>query len=206
MCLRSSNSLTTNPIIQSKQATSIVSIAGEDLAAGCFQRYLKKKEEATICVRPDSVTTGKRKGPRLDRWIVVDWPDGSQVTFQTGIKNSSAHAIRGEKLPLDISAEKLRNYKKRMWEGLWDSDNQSIKDYAHGKVLTRMKPPANLTDSRILPLLILWTPIAPESELDRCLFKVSTNPSCYFRELWIVVYFEILSSLMKRENHPDFSK
>ena len=73
-----------------KQATSIVSIAGEDLAAGCFQRYLKKKEEATICVRPDSVTTGKRKGPRLDRWIVVDWPDGSQISASAPARSWSA--------------------------------------------------------------------------------------------------------------------
>ena len=45
-----------------KQATSVVSIAGEDLAAGCLQRYLEQKG-ATVCVRPESVTTGKKKGP-----------------------------------------------------------------------------------------------------------------------------------------------
>ena len=180
-----------------KQATSVVSVAGEDLAAGCLQRYLEKKEGATVCVRPESVTTGRQKGPRLDRWIVVDWPDGSQVTFQTEIKNWSAHAIGGEKLRLDIFSEELRDYKKKMWEWLWDSDDQSIKDYDHGKVLTRMKPPDDLADSRILPLLILWTPIAPESEPDSCLFKVSTNSSCDFRELWVFSISSYLRSIRK---------
>lgn len=180
-----------------KQATSVVSVTGEDLAAGCFQRYLEKKEGATVCIRSESVTTGKQKGPRLDRWIVVDWPDGSQVTFQTEIKNSSAHATQGVKLPLNIPVKELRDYKKKMWEKLWDSNAQSIKeeDYGHRKVLTRMKPPLDLADSNILPLLILWTPIAPSSESDNCLFKVSINPSCCFRELWVFSISSYLRSL-----------
>ena len=33
-----------------KQATSIVSVIGEDLAAGCFQKHLESKG-ATVCVR-----------------------------------------------------------------------------------------------------------------------------------------------------------
>ena len=185
------------PSYSEKQATSVVSVTGEDLAAGCFQRYLEKKEGATVCIRSESVTTGKRKGPRLDRWIVVDWPDGSQVTFQTEIKNWSAHAIGGERLPLNISAAELRDYKKKMWEGLWDSDDQSINDYDHGKVLTRMNPPDDLAASHILPLLILWTPIAPESEPDSCLFKVSTNPSCGFNELWVFSISSYLRSIRK---------
>ncbi len=178
-----------------KQATSVVSVTGEDLAAGCFQRHLEKKEGATVCIRSESVTTGKQKGPRLDRWIVVDWPDGSQVTFQTEIKNWSAHAIGGEILPLNISAVELRDYKKKMWEELWDSDDQSINGYDHGKVLTRMNPPDDLADSRILPLLILWTPIAPESEPDSCLFKVSPNPSYGFSELWVFSISSYLRSI-----------
>ena len=185
------------PAYSQKQATSVVSVAGEDLAAGCLQRYLEKKEGATVCIRSESVTTGRLKGPRLDRWIVVNWPDGSQVTFQTEIKNSSAHAYGGVKLPLDISAEELRDYKKKMWEWLWDPHDQCIKDYGHGKVLTRMEPPDDLADSRILPLLILWTPIAPESEPDSCLFKVSTNSSCDFRELWVFSISSYLRSIRK---------
>ena len=177
-----------------KQATSVVSVAGEDLAAGCLQRYLEQKG-ATVCVRHESVTTGKQKGPRLDRWIVVNWPDGSQVTFQTEIKNSSAHATQGVKLPLNIPVKELRDYKKKMWEKLWNLNTQSIEDYGHGKVLTRMKPPSDLADSNILPLLILWTPIAPASESDSCLFKVSTNPSCCFRELWVFSISSYLRSI-----------
>ena len=55
-----------------KQATSIVAVIGEDLAAGCFQKHLESKG-ATVCVRyiededciyPESVTTGSLRGPR----------------------------------------------------------------------------------------------------------------------------------------------
>ena len=53
-----------------RQATSVVSVVGEDLAVGCLQRNLEE-EGATVCVRPESVPTRKRKGPRLDRWVVV---------------------------------------------------------------------------------------------------------------------------------------
>ena len=65
-----------------KQATSIVSVIGEDLAAGCFQKHLESKG-ATVCIRyiedgdciyPEPVNTGRLRGSRLDRWIVVDCP------------------------------------------------------------------------------------------------------------------------------------
>ena len=95
-----------------KQATSIVAVIGEDLAAGCFQKHLESKG-ATVCVQyrregdcffPEPVTTGGQKGSkRLDRWIVVDCPDDGQTVFQTEIKNSSAWAIKGEPIKLNAS-------------------------------------------------------------------------------------------------------
>ena len=87
-----------------KQATSIVGVVGEDLNAACFQHYLESKG-AGANVLNCPVTTGKRKGPRLDRWIDVTRRDGSRTVFQTEIKNWSAHAIGGK--PLLVSASGL---------------------------------------------------------------------------------------------------
>ncbi len=86
------------------QATSVVGVIGEDLNTACFQSYLEstggsaKVLTDTKSSKPLSVTTGKQKGPRLDRWMDVNWPDGSSTVFQTEIKNWSAHAIGGKVL------------------------------------------------------------------------------------------------------------
>ena len=70
-----------------KHATGIVGIVGEDLNAACFQHYLKSKGARADVLRypgssrPLPVTTGNRKGLRLDRWIEVVWADGSKNRF-----------------------------------------------------------------------------------------------------------------------------
>ena len=186
-----------------KQATSIVSVVGEDLAVGCFQKHLED-EGATVCVRymgegtyvyPESVTTGHLRGPRLDRWIIVDCPDGGRTVFQTEIKNSSAHAFSGVKVPLDISVEDLRAYKQKEWSGAWDPESQSLRDPGAAKVLVPMRVPDCLSGSHVKPLLIYWTPIAPESEPDSYLFKVATGHTCPFSELCVFSVSSYLRSL-----------
>ena len=109
-----------------KQATSIVAVIGEDLAAGCFQKH-RESEGATVCVYPGPVTTGCLRGPRLDRWIVVDCPVGGQTVFQTEIKNSGAAAIGGKKIALNATPECFRAYKVCMWQKAWDPKIQSLR-------------------------------------------------------------------------------
>lgn len=187
-----------------KQATSIVSVIGEDLAAGCFQKHQESKG-ATVCVRyiregdcfyPEPVTTGGRKGSkRLDRWIVVDCPDGGRTVFQTEIKNSSAFAIGGEPIALDATPECFRAYKVRMWQKAWNPETQSFRDDGWAKVLRKMRVPGGLEEECVKPLLICWTPMASKKNPDRflfqvpsCLFQVPTSPSppdCDFGELWV---------------------
>src|SRR6266568_3206456 len=62
-------------------ATSIASLAGEDLAAGAVKHYLETVEKCRVDVLRESVTTGRLKGGRLDRWIDVQYSDGSTVLF-----------------------------------------------------------------------------------------------------------------------------
>ena len=164
------------------QATSIVSVVGEDLAVGCLQRYLEGLG-ALVEVRSEPVTTGSRSGSRLDRWVVVVWPDGRRVAYQTEIKNWSAHAIGGAKLPLNASEKELISHKQERWDKQWDTDGLQLRDGAVGKVLTPMKKPSDLSGMPVLPLAIYWMPIGPGQSPDQHLFTVKTGKSCVFREL-----------------------
>ena len=191
-----------------KQATSIVAVIGEDLAAGCFQKH-RESEGATVCVRyiedgdciyPEPVTTGCLRGPRLDRWIVVDCPVGGQTVFQTEIKNSGAAAIGGKKIALNAPTQDLRDFRVCMWQKAWDPKIQSLRDPGAAKVLKKMKVPddPDLKRACVKPLLICWTPMAPENEPDSFLFQVATRPNppdCDFSELWVFSISSYLRSL-----------
>lgn len=206
-----------------KQATSIVSVIGEDLAAGCFQKHLES-EGAKVCVRhkregdcffPEPVTTGGQKGSkRLDRWIVVDWPDDGRTVFQAEIKNSSAWAIGGEKIELNATPECFRAYKVRMWDKEWNPEIQSFKDHGtekdgKAKVLRKMQVPCDLKEECIKPLFICWTPMAPKCnqndflfQVPSCLFQDPTRPSppdCDFGELWVFSISSYLRSLKQEK-------
>lgn len=206
-----------------KHATSIVGIVGEDLNAACFQHYLKTKGADANVLRypssnkPLSVTTGKRKGPRLDRWIEVYWGDGSKTVFQTEIKNWSAHAIGGETLSVCATSEKVTDYKEKRWEGPsghWYTPNHTLREAYTAKVLLRMKPPHSVDKKSIRPLLIFWEAIGPRSQADNHLFSINAptlefpfplpdtwpNPSesaemWGFPELWVFSVSSYLRSI-----------
>ena len=159
-------------------ATGIVGIVGEDLNAACFQHYLKSKC-AHACVLPYRVTTGNRKGPRLDRWIKVDWSEGEKTVFQTEIKNWSAHAIGGKRLSVSASPEEVSEYKHTRWEGHWVVQRHTLREPYTAKVLVRMKPPDGVDEKIIRPLLIFWEALGPRDQADSHLFRINT-PTCDF--------------------------
>ena len=88
-------------------ATGVIGIVGEDLNAVCLQHYLKSQGGQAVVLRnsetgkPLSVTTSRKKGPRLDGLIQITWPDRPTTVFQTEIKSWSAHGFGGVPLPLD---------------------------------------------------------------------------------------------------------
>jgi hypothetical protein len=106
-----------------KHATAIVAVAGEDLGSGLLKDLLGRNMKAEVTILRDadkrtlSVTTGKRSGPRLDRWIQVAWPDGTLTLFQCEIKNWSAHAVGGSTLKLTASSDEVFQRMKREWAG-----------------------------------------------------------------------------------------
>ena len=192
-----------------KHATSVVGVIGEDLNAACFQRYMESNG-AKATVLQDPVGTGKRKGPRLDRWIKVDCPHGSRTLFQTEIKNWSAHAIGGETLPVDASHAEVTKYKQKRWKDKWDSRKRTLKNDYIAKVMVPMKPPSDLglKEENIRPLLIFWEALGPKARSHLfCMTNLTYNfpfniPSTWpnsmtyeFPELWVFSVSSYLRSI-----------
>ena len=184
-------------------STSVVAVAGEDLAAACFKKYLEEtKPGTTVCIRWEDevpkICGGRRK---LDRWIVVDRPNCGRQVFQTEIKHWSAHGVGGKCISPDAEPEELRNHKHCRWRKQWDACKQDLKYDGAAKVLMPTKPPpGDLKGSCILPLIIYWAPMAPECKPDKPLFSVRTNSECFFKELWIFSISSYLRCIV--DNQP----
>lgn len=184
-------------------AGSIVNLIGEDLNTACFIDYLDGVGAQGTVIN-QSVTTGKGRGPRLDRWLSVGWPDSSRTVFQTEIKSWSAHAYGGEVLPVEAGTSAVAEYRQRRWDGRWDERNRLLRDSDRTrKVLVRMKPPPGVDAGDVRPLLIFWEAIGPR-ESDH-LFKIP-NPkhefpktswptSPEFPELWVFSVSSYLRSI-----------
>lgn len=145
----------------------------------CLQHYFQTQGTA-VTVYPDSVTTGRTIGPRLDRWIGVDGVLGENVLFQTEIKNWSAHAISGRKLRSDAPSHEVQEYKRTRWEGRWDEQRRTLNHPNMAKVLIPMNLPnhMNMRERTVKPLLVFWEPIGP---YDSHLFKVDVSYDFPFR-------------------------
>ena len=168
-----------------RHATGVVGISGEDLNAACFQHYLESKGARASVLkfpgsnRPLPVTTGNKKGPRLDRWIEVCWRDGTKTIFQTEIKNWSAHAIGGKRLSVSASPPEVSEFKQTRWEGHWVVQRHTLREAYTAKVLVRMKPPDGVDKKIIRPLLIFWEALGPRDQADSHLFRIN-GPTCHF--------------------------
>ena len=177
-------------------ASGIVGMFGEDLNAACFQRYMESQGQS-VTVRPEPVTPGKPEGPRLDRWITVDWSNGSKTVFQTEIKNWSSHSFDGETLPVRATPSELTDYKQDRWERKWDSKIHTLTRHDIAKVLLPMKLPSDLEGyaKDVRPLLIFWEPIGPcDKEADEHLFRMDTSND-EFPSLWVFSVSSYLRSI-----------
>lgn len=149
-----------------KQATAIVAMLGEDLAVSTFQHCLETRLAAEVNPRTESVLPGSLKGPRLDRWIEVDWSDGSRTLFQAEIKSTSAYGTGGKQLGLNATCQEATQYKHDRWSINWDNSRRAITWKEAAKVLVPMKPSFKVTDRIHLPLLIVWAATAPGPECE----------------------------------------
>ena len=171
-------------------ATGIIGIVGEDLNTACLQHYIRACcGEAVVLSnrdtgRPLPVTTGRVRGPRLDRWIRVNWPDGSTTVFQTETKSWSSHGYGGIRLPLSASSDEVRVHGQGRWGSLWDSGSQRLKHSRTAKVMEWMKPPEGVDQETVRPLVVFWEALGPGDSPADCPFQVEVA-GAEFPEFWV---------------------
>lgn len=145
--------------INSKHASSITGLIGEDIALNVFRHYARSQDwDVTVLDAP--CTEGKRKGKWLDKWLVVA-RDSPPCLYQVEIKNWSAHSLGGKHLAHNSSPEEIALYKQQRWRGLWDQANERFYGDYLNKVLSPMQPPLAQAHLPVEPLLILWFAIHP---------------------------------------------
>lgn len=158
-------------------ATAINAVAGEDIGAGLFAHYLERKN-ISVKIFPDSCTQGKKRGERLDRWILAI-ENGKKVYYQTEIKNWSAHAIGGKILKINATQEEVSDYKIKRWDRYWDGT--SLTHASAKKVLIPMKP---IVDNiKVEPLICFWVSIHPTGKIEP-FFSVPIKDT-NFSQLWV---------------------
>ena len=145
-----------------RHSAGVVGMIFEDLAAATLEHCLRGNGAEHVAIRTEPVTTGRKKGPWLDRWIEADLADGQKVLFQTEIKSVSAFSTGHKRIMLNASLEELSAHQQENWHGQWNSETNTLRDQPMAKVLVPMKPPATTENRHILPLLIYWQPIRPK--------------------------------------------
>jgi hypothetical protein len=154
-------------------ATAVCSVAGEELGVALLKRYLEG-EGREVALLSGSCTTGKQKGPRLDRWLLVT--EGRKHTlYQVEVKNWSAHAIGGRCLTIDATERDLSEYKIERWQHEWRNGHFAKRQVS--KVLIPMRPPT-VNHNSLEPLVCYWTALHPEG-LDKPLFTVSVRGTTF---------------------------
>lgn len=148
-----------------------MAVAGEDLNAAFFKHYSESHGDR-VTVLPGSVTTGKQKGPWLDRWLLVKPHKGCPFLYQTEIKNWSASAKDGQTLVVNARAQDVADYKQRRWERHWNVEHQTLKVPGTAKVLLPMNRPSSYRKESVKPLLIFWEALGPKETGNDHLFSV----------------------------------
>ena len=95
-------------------ATGVIGVVGEDLNAACFRHYVES-QNAKFKSWPGPVKGVGKKGPWLDCWIEVDWPDKGKILYQTEIKNSASRAIGGATLSANANRQDIAKHKQERW-------------------------------------------------------------------------------------------
>lgn len=147
------------PKYKTGHASSMVALFGEELAAASFKHYFENKKHQRVAVLDDRVGGGKKKGKRLDRWILVG--NKKKVLFQCEIKSWSSTAIGGNRLPVEASNAVYNKISSKNWKRQVEVVfNETDKFPNHTtKVFLQMKGPKGLDKYHPEALLIYWMPI-----------------------------------------------
>ncbi|GGN35864.1 hypothetical protein GCM10010842_16150 [Deinococcus daejeonensis] len=139
--------------------TGMTGLIGEPLAVGLILHHLRRTNPDAALIST-KVTTGAKKGPRLDAWI----HDGVTL-YQTEIKMWGGNAIGGLRLSPGRTRTELHALGTRQWHSrIWDETTLSFRADTIKKVLTPMQRPAGFEGDkyRVEPLLCLWWLVHPD--------------------------------------------
>jgi hypothetical protein len=172
----------------SKHASSVTGLIGEDLITGIFKNYLESKSpKPKVNVLKENPK--EKNGRWLDRWIIEE--NGNEnICYQTEIKNWSAHSLGGVHFEYDPSNP--LDFKTldsdKIFSKIWDDTKKEFKDVAVNKVLKQMKSNADLDTlpSKIIePLVCFWMPITRSSVKEPIIELNISNENTNFNKVTI---------------------
>ena len=102
---------------------------------------LHRNGDEHVAIRTEPVTTGRKKGPRLDRWIEADLDGGQKGLFQTEIKSVSAHSTGHKRIMLNASQEEMSDHEQENLGRPVELRKDTLRDQPMAKVLVPMKTP-----------------------------------------------------------------
>lgn len=172
----------------SKHASSVTGLIGEDLITGIFKHYLESKSPKPK-VNVLTENPKEKNGRWLDRWIIEE-NGNKNICYQTEIKNWSAHSLGGvhfeydPKNPMDFKTLDS----DKIFSKIWDDTKKEFKDAAVNKVLKQMKSNAELatlSNKIIEPLVCFWMPITRSSVKDPIIELNISNENTNFNKVTI---------------------
>jgi hypothetical protein len=172
----------------SKHASSVTGLIGEDLITGIFKHYLESKSPNSK-INVLSENPKEKKGRWLDRWIIQE-NGNKNICYQTEIKNWSAHSLGGVHFEYDPNQSLDFNTldSDKIFNKIWDDSKMEFKDAAVNKVLKQMKSNAELDtlpNKIIEPLVCFWMPITRSSVKDPIIELNISNTNTIFKKATI---------------------
>lgn len=132
--------------------SSITALWGEDLLLSLLMHYWSNMKKADTEIISYSCTTGKKKGPRLDGWLLQTIGTKRNL-FQVEIKNWAAYSMGGKELPLKATTGEVDEFRKHYWEKYFQA-SQLPEEVE--KVMRHMEPPAGFKNYKPIPLICFW--------------------------------------------------
>jgi hypothetical protein len=190
-------------------ASSIVGLIGEDLNAWAFKHFMESENKAEVKILTDIVTTGSKKGKRLDRWIYVK-EKSKETLYQCEIKNWSSTAIGGRRLKLDADLINKQQVAQYYWNHQLTTElmDNNFPGIVTKVLLDNMIVPDRYNKVEVNPLVIYWMPISNTDQLNPY-FKVPVSTinnskiRTKFKDLNIFSVSLYLRGLLEKSNKKE---